>query len=191
MTVGTIGLMAEMYNPGAILPGIVGAISLVLAFYSFQSLPVNYAGLLLMALGILFFVLEATVTSYGLLAIGGVVSMLLGSLMLIKTDAEFYQLSWGVILPVIGLAAAFSLLIVGMGVSAMRRKPMTGSEGMVGLIGTAKTTLDPRGQLSIHGEIWQAVSDRPLKPGERAQVIKVEGLTLYVSPVLHEKEATL
>ena len=95
------------------------------------------------------------------------------------------------ILPVIGLAAAFSLLIVGMGVSAMRRKPMTGSEGMVGLIGTAKTALDPRGQLSIHGEIWQAVSDRPLKPGERAQVIKVEGLTLYVSPVLHEKEATL
>jgi membrane-bound serine protease (ClpP class) len=191
MTVGTIGLMAELYNPGAILPGIVGAISLILAFYSFQSLPVNYAGLLLMALGILFFVLEATVTSYGLLAIGGVISMLLGSLMLIKTDAEFYQLSWGVILPVIGLAAAFSLFIVGMGVSAMRRKPVTGTEEMVGLIGTAKTALDPRGQLSIHGEIWQAVSDQPLKPGERAQVTKVEGLTLYVRPVLHEKEALL
>ena len=191
MTIGTIGLMAELYSPGAILPGIVGAISLILAFYSFQSLPVNYAGLLLLALGILFFVLEATVTSYGLLAIGGVISMLLGSLMLIKTDAEFYQLSWGVILPVIGLAAAFSLFIVGMGVTAMRRKPLTGTEEMVGLIGTAKTALDPRGQLSIHGEIWQAVSDEPLKPGERAQVTKVEGLTLYVRPVLHEKEATL
>jgi membrane-bound serine protease (ClpP class) len=190
MTVGTIGLMAELYNPGAILPGIVGAISLILAFYSFQSLPVNYAGLLLMALGILFFVLEASVTSYGLLAIGGVISMLLGSLMLIKTDAEFYQLSWGVILPVVGLAAAFSLFIVGMGVQAMRRKPVTGSEEMVGLIGIARTALDPRGQLSIRGELWQAVSDQPLKPGDRAQVTKVEGLTLYVRPVLREKEAT-
>ena len=191
MTVGTIGLMAELYNPGAILPGIVGAISLILAFYSFQSLPVNYAGLLLMALGILFFILEASVTSYGLLAIGGVISMLLGSLMLIKTDAEFYQLSWGVILPVIGLAAAFSLLIVGMGVKAMRRKPVTGTEEMVGLIGVAKTAVDPRGQLSIHGELWQAVSDQPLKPGDRAEVTRVEGLTLHVRPILHEKEATL
>jgi membrane-bound serine protease (ClpP class) len=191
MTVGTIGLMAELYNPGAILPGIVGAISLILAFYSFQSLPVNYAGLLLIALGILFFVLEATVTSYGLLAIGGVISMLLGSLMLIKTDAEFYQLSWGVILPVIGLAAAFSLFIVGMGVTAMRRKPLTGTEEMVGLIGVVKTAVDPRGQLSIHGELWQAVSDQPLKPGDRAEVTRVEGLTLHVRPVLHEKGATL
>lgn len=191
MTVGTIGLMAELYNPGAILPGIVGAISLILAFYSFQSLPVNYAGLLLMALGILFFILEASVTSYGLLAIGGVISMLLGSLMLIKTDAEFYQLSWGVILPVIGLAAAFSLFIVGMGVKAMRRKTLTGTEEMVGLIGVAKTAVDPHGQLSIHGELWQAVSDQPLKPGDRAEVTKVEGLTLHVKPVLQKQEATL
>jgi membrane-bound serine protease (ClpP class) len=191
MTVGTIGLMAELYNPGAILPGIVGAISLILAFYSFQSLPVNYAGLLLTGLGILFFILEATVTSYGLLAIGGVISMLLGSLMLIKTDAEFYQLSWGVILPVVGLAAAFSLFIVGMGVRAMRRKPVTGSEEMIGLIGIAKTAVAPQGQLSIRGELWQAVSDHPLKPGDRAEVTRVEGLTLYVKPVLQEKEATL
>jgi membrane-bound serine protease (ClpP class) len=189
MTVGTIGLMAELYNPGAILPGIVGAISLVLAFYSFQSLPVNYAGLLLMFLGILFFVLEASVTSYGLLAIGGVVSMLLGSLMLIKTDAEFYQLSWGVILPVVGLATAFSLLIVGTGIRAMRRTPVTGAEEMVGLIGVARTSLAPQGHLSIHGEIWEAVSDEPLKPGDQAQVTRVEGLTLYVRPVLPKKEA--
>ncbi|WP_447599985.1 NfeD family protein [Nitrospira sp. Nam80] len=191
MTVGTIGLMAELYNPGAILPGIVGAISLVLAFYSFQSLPVNYAGLLLMALGILFFILEASVTSYGLLAIGGVISMLLGSLMLIKTDAEFYQLSWAVIVPVIGLATVFSLFIVGMGVRAMRSRPLTGVEGMVGLIGIAKTAVAPHGQLSVHGELWEAVSDRPLQPGDRAEVIKVEGLTLHVRPVVHEHEATL
>ena len=191
MTIGTIGLMAELYNPGAILPGVVGAISLVLAFYSFQSLPVNYAGLLLMILGIVFFLLEATVTSYGLLAIGGVIAMLLGSLMLIKTDAEFYQLSWSVILPVIGLAAAFTLFIVGMGVKAMHRKPLTGIEEMIGSIGVAKTTFSPQGQLSIHGELWDAISDQPLKPGDRAEVMRVDGLTLYVKPVLYEKEVTV
>jgi membrane-bound serine protease (ClpP class) len=190
MTVGTIGLMAELYNPGAILPGIVGAISLILAFYSFQSLPVNYAGLLLMALGILFFILEASVASYGLLAIGGVISMLLGSLMLIKTDAEFYQLSWGVILPVVGLATVFSLFIVGMGVRALRQQPLTGVEGMVGLIGIAKTAVAPQGQVSVHGELWEAISDQPLQPGDRAEVTKVEGLTLYVRPVVHNNEAT-
>ncbi len=108
MTIGTIGIIAELYSPGAILPGIVGAISLILAFYSFQSLPVNYAGVLLFLLGIVFFVLEASVTSYGLLAIGGVISMLIGSVMLIKTDAEFLQISWLVIVPVITLAAALA-----------------------------------------------------------------------------------
>lgn len=189
MTVGTIGMMAELYNPGAILPGIVGAISLILAFYSFQSLPVNYAGLLLMSLGILFFILEASVASYGLLAIGGVISMLLGSLMLIKTDAEFYQLSWGVILPVIGLAAVFSLFIVGMGVRAMRQPPKTGVEGMVGLIGVVRTAVAPQGQVAVHGELWEAVSDQPLQPGDRAEVTRVEGLTLHVRPAAQENEA--
>ena len=142
MTIGTVGIMAELYNPGAILPGIVGAISLILAFYSLQSLPVNYAGVLLFLLGIVFFILEASVTSYGLLAIGGVISMLLGSVMLIKTDVEFLQISWAVILPVVALAAAFSLFIVGMGVRAMRRRPATGREEMVGLVGIVKTALD-------------------------------------------------
>src|SRR5438132_4087739 len=130
MTIGTIGIMAELYNPGAILPGIVGAISLILAFYSLQSLPVNYAGVLLVVLGIVFFILEPIVTSYGLLAIGGVTSMILGGLMLMKTDAPFLKISWSVILPVVTLAAGFSLFVVGMGVRAMRRQPTTGSEGM-------------------------------------------------------------
>lgn len=189
MTIGTIGILAELYNPGAILPGIVGAISLILAFYSFQSLPVNYAGVLLVILGIVFFILEATVTSYGLLAIGGIISMVLGSLMLIKTDAEFLQLSWGMIVPVVAFAAICTLLIVGMAVRAMRRQPTTGSEGMVGTIGVAKTPLTPRGQLSIHGELWEAISEQPLQPGEQAEVTRVEGLKLYVRPVLQKREA--
>jgi membrane-bound serine protease (ClpP class) len=189
MTIGTIGIMAELYNPGAILPGIVGTISLILAFYSLQSLPINYAGVLLLLLGIVFFILEATVTSYGLLAIGGVASMMFGSLMLIKSDAEFFQISWAVIVPVIITTGALSLLIVGMGIRAMRRAPQTGGEGMIGSIGIAKTACRPNGQLAIHGELWDAISDTPIEPGSSARVLRVEGLTLYVTPVLREKEA--
>jgi membrane-bound serine protease (ClpP class) len=189
MTIGTVGILAELYNPGAILPGIVGAISVILAFYSLQSLPINYAGVLLLILGIIFFVLEASVASYGLLALGGIASMLFGSLMLIKSDAEFFQLSWAVIIPVILTTAAVSLFLVGMGVRAMRRAPETGSEGMVGLIGIAKTSLTPHGQLAIHGELWEAISDIPAESGTSAKVLRVEGLTLYVTPMDHKKEA--
>ncbi|MEW6542859.1 MAG: nodulation protein NfeD [Nitrospirota bacterium] len=189
MTIGTIGLLAELYNPGAILPGIVGAISLILAFYSFQSLPVNYAGVLLILLGIVLFILEVSVTSYGLLAIGGVVSMILGSLMLVKGGAPFLQISWAVILPVVGMAAAFTLLVVGMGIRAMRRPPLTGGEGMVGMIGVAKTAVAPQGRVLVHGELWDAVSDQPVQPGERVEVTRLEGLTLHVKPALRKGEA--
>lgn len=180
MTIGTIGIIAELYTPGAILPGVVGAISLILAFYSLQSLPVNYAGVLLFLLGILFFILEATVTSFGVLAIGGVISMLLGSVMLIKTDAEFLQISWSVILPVVTLTAACSLLIVGMGVKAMRRPPVTGREELIGLVGIVTTALAPYGQLAVHGELWRAFSEQPLQPGDEAEITAVDGLCLHV-----------
>jgi membrane-bound serine protease (ClpP class) len=180
MTLGTIGLLAELYNPGAILPGIVGAISLILGFYSLQSLPINYAGVLLLLLGIVLFVLEATVTSYGLLAIGGILSMLLGSLMLIKTDAPFLQISWAVIVPVIGLAALVAFAMVGMGMRAMRQRPVTGSEGMIGLVGMAKTALAPRGQMAVRGELWEAISDEPVEAGAMVEVTAIEGLTLRV-----------
>jgi membrane-bound serine protease (ClpP class) len=180
MTLGTIGLLAELYNPGAILPGIVGAISLILGFYSLQSLPINYAGVLLLLLGIVLFVLEATVTSYGLLAIGGILSMLLGSLMLIKTDAPFLQISWAIIVPVIGFAALVTFAMVGMGMRAMRRRPVTGSEGMIGLVGMAKTALAPRGQMAVRGELWEAISDEPVEAGAMVEVTAIEGLTLRV-----------
>ena len=189
MTLGTIGLLAELYNPGAILPGIVGAISLILAFYSFQSLPVNYAGVLLVLLGIVLFVLEISVTSYGLLAIGGVVSMILGSLMLIKSEAPFLKISWSFIVPVVTLTAGFTLFMVGMGLRAMRRKPSTGSEGMVGLVGIAKTPLTPQGKVLVHGELWDAVSDRPLQPGDEAEVTRMEGLKLHVTPAAKKGDA--
>jgi membrane-bound serine protease (ClpP class) len=189
MTIGTIGLLAELYNPGAILPGIVGAISLILAFYSFQSLPVNYAGVLLMLLGVVLFILEISVTSYGLLAIGGVISMILGSLMLIKAEAPFLKISWAVIVPVVTMAAGLTLLIVGMGIRAMRRRPLTGSEGMVGLVGVAKTSMAPQGKILVHGELWDAISDQPLQPGDHAEVTRLEGLMLYVKPASKKGDA--
>jgi membrane-bound serine protease (ClpP class) len=188
MTIGTIGVIAELYSPGAILPGIVGAISLILAFYAFQSLPVNYAGMLLFLMGIVFFVLEASVTSYGLLAIGGVISMLIGSIMLIKSDAEFFQISWAVILPVVTLASAFTLLVIATGINALRRRPVTGREEMVGLIGIARTALAPEGQLAVRGELWEAVSEQPLSAGDQAEVTAVDGLRLHVKPYLRQKE---
>ena len=188
MTIGTIGVIAELYSPGAILPGIVGAISLILAFYAFQSLPVNYAGMLLFVLGIVFFVLEASVTSYGLLAIGGVLSMLIGSVMLIKSDAEFFQISWAVILPVVTLASVLTLLVIGTGIRALRRPPATGREEMVGLIGIARTALAPDGQLAVRGELWEAVSDQPVSAGDEVEVTAVDGLRLRVKPCLKKKE---
>ena len=188
MTIGTIGIIAELYSPGAILPGIVGAISLILAFYAFQSLPVNYAGMLLFVLGIVFFVLEASVTSYGLLAIGGVVAMLIGSLMLIKSDAEFFQISWAVILPVVTLTSAFTLLVIGTGINALRRRPVTGREEMVGLVGIARTALAPDGQLAVRGELWEGISEQPVSAGDPVEVTAVDGLRLRVKPYLKKKE---
>lgn len=188
MTIGTIGLIAELYNPGAILPGVVGGISLILAFYSLQSLPVNYAGVLLFLLGIVMLILEATVTSFGLLAIGGVTAMILGSLMLMNQDFPYYQISWSVIFPMVGLALAFTFFVVKFGVKALRGRTTTGSEGMVGLIGQAKTNLSPHGKIFIHGELWDAVSSSPVSAGQDIEVTQIEGLKLHVKPVLPHRE---
>lgn len=188
MTIGTIGLIAELYSPGAILPGVVGAISLILAFYSLQSLPVNYAGALLFILGIVMLMLEVTVTSYGLLAIGGVTAMILGSLFLINQDFPYYRISWSVMLPIVALAVGVAWLVVQFGVRALRTRARTGSEGMVGLIGSAKTDLGPRGKIFVQGEIWDAVSASPVPEGRAIQITHLDGLTAHVKPVEPEKE---
>jgi membrane-bound serine protease (ClpP class) len=182
MTLGTIGLLAELYNPGAILPGIVGAISLILAFYSLQTLPINYAGVLLILLGIVLFILEIKVMSYGLLSLGGIASMVLGALLLVKTDAPFMKVSLSVIIPTV---ATFGVLLMGilwMAVKSHSRRPVTGAESMVGTIAIAKTDVAPRGKVLLQGEIWDAVSEEPLREGEEAEVKAVAGLTLTVRP---------
>ena len=189
MTIGTVGLIAELYSPGAILPGVVGAISLVLAFYSLQSLPVNYAGVLLFIMGIVMLILEVTVTSYGLLAIGGVTAMVLGSLFLFNQDFPYYQISWSVMLPVIALAVGFTFLVVNFGVRALRRRTPTGKEGMIGLVGSAKTNLTPNGTIFIQGEIWEAVSSVPVTAGQPVQITQIDGLTAHVKPVEPQNES--
>ena len=183
MSIGTIGIMAELYSPGAILPGMIGAISLILAFYSLQSLPVNYAGALLVILGTIFLLLEISVTSYGLLAIGGLAAMTLGGLLLIKSDAPYLQISLSFLLPTVMLIGTLIGIMAWMAVKSTRGKPVTGTEGMIGAIGIAKTDLNPRGQITLQGEIWDAVSQTPIKQGEAATVMSVEGLTLTVIPI--------
>ncbi len=182
MSIGTIGIMAELYSPGTILPGIIGAISLILAFYSLQSLPVNYAGAFLVILGAVFLLLEISVTSYGLLALGGLAAMMLGGLFLIKSDAPFLQISLSFLLPTVMTIGCLIGIIAWTAVKSTRGRPVTGVEGMIGSIGIARTDLNPRGQIMVQGEIWEAVSQTPILQGEAAEVMSVEGLTVKVAP---------
>ncbi len=182
MTIGTIGILAELYNPGAILPGIVGAISLILAFYSLQSLPINYAGVLLIVLGVAFFVLEVQVTSYGLLTLGGIAAMTLGGLLLVKSDAPFMQVSLWFLLPTVLTAGGIFFGMAWMAARTFRQPPVTGAEGMVGAIALARSDVAPHGQVFVQGELWEAVSESPIRKGEEAVVRSVNGLTLTVAP---------
>ena len=180
MLLGFYGIFFELTSPGAIFPGALGALSLILALYSFQTLPVNYAGLLLIVLAIVLFILEIKITSYGMLTIGGLISMLIGSMMLFDSPLPFFRLSLKVILPAVILTTLFFGLTVSLAVKAYRRKPVTGAEGLVGLEGTARTDIHAGGQVFVNGEIWTAYSDEPVKTGEKVVVEKVENLKLKV-----------
>lgn len=183
MMLGFYGLMFELYNPGAIFPGVVGVICLILAFYSFHTLPINYAGLALIVVAIILFILEIKIISHGLLTIGGVVALALGSTMLLRheTSWDFVTISWEVIAGVVVSTTAFFLLAIGMGVRAQRLSPTTGSQGMVGEVGTALTDLIPDGQVKVHGEIWKAESASGTIPqGTRIRVHRIENLKLIV-----------
>jgi len=180
---GVYGLLFELYNPGAILPGVVGVISLILAFYSLHTLPVNYAGLALMIFGVILFILELKIVSHGILAIGGIISLLLGSVMLISPESplDMISLSWTVIIGAVGFTALFFIFAIGMGVKAQRRKPTTGSEGLIGETGEATTDLAPEGTVHVHGELWHVIaSEGNLMRGDKVVVTAVEGLRLRV-----------
>lgn len=176
LIIGAAGLYFEFSNPGAIFPGVIGAISLIMAFYSFQALPVNYTGLILIALAIIFFIAEVKVTSYGVLSMGGVVSLALGSLMLF----EDVKVSLKLMAPTIVLISAFFIIVSSLAFKAYKTKPKSGMEGMIGLVGLVKETIDPEGLIFVRGENWQAVSGEKIEPGERVQVENAEGLVLTV-----------
>jgi membrane-bound serine protease (ClpP class) len=183
MMLGFYGLLFELYNPGAILPGIVGFISLVLAFYSLHTLPVNYAGLALILFSIVLFVIELKVPSHGLLTAGGIASLLLGSIMLFRSGSplDVVSLSWQVILASVLVTSAFFLFAIGMGIRAQRRKPQTGAQGIVGETGEALTELNPDGRIKVHGEIWNATSlDGTIHKGTAVIVAEVENLRLKI-----------
>jgi membrane-bound serine protease (ClpP class) len=180
LILGFYGLFFELSNPGSILPGVLGAIFLILAFFSFQMLPINYAGLLLILLALGFFLAEIKIHSAGLLTVGGVASMFLGSLMLIQSPAPFLRVSYRVIIPAVLTTAAFFMFAVGAGLRAQMRKPTTGSEGLVGERGVAETDIDRTGQAFIHGAIWTVSSDDRISKGEAVEVVSIEGLRPHV-----------
>jgi membrane-bound serine protease (ClpP class) len=182
MMAGMLGIFFELSNPGAILPGVIGGICLILAFYAFQSLPVNWAGLLLLLFGVVLLIAEVKVVSHGVLAVGGVVAMLIGSLMLYDSpETTGVRLSWYVVVPTVGTTAALVFFAVSMGIRALYRPSVTGESAMVGRVGVTRSALAPEGQVMIDGELWRAVSqDGTVAAGEPVQVAAIDGLTLKV-----------
>jgi membrane-bound serine protease (ClpP class) len=182
LTLGTLGLTIELWSPGAILPGVAGGLCLLLAFFALQILPVNAAGLLLMLFGLALFALEVKVTSFGLLTIGGVLSLVFGSMMLIDSSVPELQLSLSVVVPVVLAFTAIATFLVRLGLSAQRRPAVTGMEGMLRETGDVLSVIGPGapGRVRVRGEIWNAVSSDRLDAGDRVRVTNVDGLTLTV-----------
>ena len=186
LMLGFYGLLFELYNPGSIFPGIAGVLGLVLGLYALHTLPVNYAGLALIIFGIILFLLEIKITSHGLLTIGGIVSLLLGSLMLIRDDSAFplLKISTTVVVSTTVVTALFFLFVVGAGIRAQRAKPVTGLEGFIGETGVVLEPLDPMGNVRVHGEIWQAQSNTGrIEAGEKIRVLSMQNFRLTVEPL--------
>ncbi|PKN33835.1 MAG: serine protease [Deltaproteobacteria bacterium HGW-Deltaproteobacteria-19] len=180
LLVGLAGLYFEFANPGVILPGVMGGISLILAFFALQTLPVNYAGVALILLGIVFFIAEIKVISHGVLTIGGVISLVLGSLMLFESSEPALRVSWGVLVPAVLLISLFFVAIISLAVKAQLRQKRTGSEGMAGMEGYAVTDVHGEGKVFVKGEYWNAFSDQPIGKDRKIRVLEVQGLRLKV-----------
>lgn len=188
LLIGLFGILFELYNPGALLPGIAGVIALVFSFYSMHTLPINYAGLALIVFAIILFLLEIKIVSHGLLAIGGIVSLLLGSMLLLKSGSslEVARISRGVIIAATAVTAFFFLFVIGVGIKAQRRKPVTGAEGMIGATGEALEMLAPTGIIKVQGEIWNAESIAGNIPaGEKVRIKEMKHMKLFVEPIHH------
>ncbi len=181
MMIGGIGIMMELYNPGLIFPGVVGGICLLLSFFALQVLPVNYVGIMLIILSVILFILELKIASFGLLSLGAIISLTLGSIMLFDTGETAMRVSWSVIIPMVSMVSAFFIFALGLVVKAWLKQPRTGKQGLIGEVGVALTNLDTEGKVAIHGEYWNANSDGHILKGEKVRVIRVDDLCLKVT----------
>jgi membrane-bound serine protease (ClpP class) len=191
MLIGIYGLILEFSNPGAIVPGTIGAISIVIALYAFQLLPVNYAGMGLILLGVALMVAEAFEPSFGMLGIGGVISFIIGSVILMDTDVPGFGIDISVIIVFALISALIFIIVIGMAIRARRRPVVSGLEELIGGEAIVMDDFDRKGMVNIHSELWQAVSSRPLQKGQLVKVVGVSGLTLEVEPSntsIEEKE---
>ena len=184
MMIGMAGIYFELAHPGVVLPGVLGAICLLLAFFAFQTLPINYIGILLIVLAFIFFILEFKITSYGLLSLAGMVSLFLGAVMLFRGGEGGMDISWSVLVPTVIIVSLFFVAVAGFVFRSHLRRSMTGAPAMVGERGVAYTPLDPEGQVFVHGEYWHAVSEEPIAKGETVEVVAVVNLKLRVRRVL-------
>src|SRR5712691_9146689 len=180
---GLLGLYVEVTHPGMVLPGVIGGISLILALFAFNMLPVNWAGAALILLAIVLYVLEATVTSHGILALGGIVAMIAGGLMLVEGPIPQLRVRFSTTLPVTLPVALITVVLVRLVYLSHRRKSITGEEGMIGEEGTAKTNIHNNGKVFVHGEYWNASSNRPIPAGARVRVVRVQGMKIEVEPI--------
>lgn len=182
LMIGLAGLYFELSNPGAVLPGVVGGIALILAFFALQTIPVNYAGILLIILALIFFIMEMKILSYGLLSIAGIISLLLGSLMLFDSSDPAMQLSLGVLIPTLVLVSGFFVTVATLVFKSQLSKPLTGAKGLVGEVGIVKKDLMPAGKVFVHGELWNATAKDTIQEGAKVRVVDVVNLVLEVEP---------
>ena len=180
MMLGFYGIFFEFSNPGSLVPGILGGIFIILALFSFQTLPINWAGVALILFAIILFILEIKVISYGGLTLGGIVSMVLGSIMLIDSPIPAMKVSLLMIIPVVLFTAAFFLFSMYLYYKAQKRKPTTGKQALIGEIGVTRSDVSTTGKINVHGEIWNAYSDEIISSGESVEVISVDGLKVKV-----------
>ncbi len=181
--IGAAGLYFELTNPGAIFPGVIGALCLILAIYAFQMLPVNYVGILLMALAIILFILEIKIASYGMLSVAGTIALFLGGLMLYEGSDYGVRLSMAVLVPTVGAVSLFFAVVAALAFKAQVSGPQTGEQGLIGEVGTVRQTIDPEGKIFVHGELWRARSETVLPVGHKVRVVGLAGLTAIVEAV--------
>jgi membrane-bound serine protease (ClpP class) len=182
LLIGLAGLYFELSHPGAIFPGVVGGICLILAFYALQHLPVNTTGILLILLAIVLFIMEMKITSYGLLSVAGVITLVLGTLMLFKGAGPQYRIAWSVIVPTVALISLFFISVAWLVVRAQVHRPMTGADGLVGETGVVKQVDGLAGKVVVHGELWRAEFVRPVSVGDKIIVKEVDQLVVKVGP---------